>query len=265
MTTKHMTTYRESIKSLPVKARPDGTQIIWTGISQIDGVTPIMAIASKASDDESGNRKTGDMIQISIAEINRHPVNAFQVDSAVCPASCVHRGDLDGDCYVDWGKSPRSAWAAANRRLARGVAPMTSEERVNAFQGAIVRLGSSGDPCAVPVVVWEQVLTGTAGHSGYTADWEKLSLSGVADRWKNIVMASCGSVNATKVATAYGWRVFAASASAADDMAFADIGVKACPSDTVNLTCDRCRQCDGGEVGPSRFVKLHGNKASRVD
>jgi hypothetical protein len=35
----------------------------------------------------------------------------------------------------------------------------------------IVRIGSYGDPAAVPLHIWQDFVQGTAGHTGYTHQW----------------------------------------------------------------------------------------------
>jgi hypothetical protein len=68
-----------------------GGLIFYKGASQIDG-SPVVGIATV----DSGNRKTGSMIQTRIIRDDVHPVVASctGADSAIC-GDCCHRGQYD--------------------------------------------------------------------------------------------------------------------------------------------------------------------------
>ena len=79
--------------------------IFYRGASQIDGA-PIVGIATV----NSGNRKTGVMVQTWIIRDDVHPVVASRTgaDASIC-GNCPHRGQYDDDgnrvvgtrtCYV---------------------------------------------------------------------------------------------------------------------------------------------------------------------
>jgi hypothetical protein len=205
----------------------------------------------------SQNGKTGDMVQVSIMRADVAPVDAWRAgdDGAVCPDACAHRSRPrggSGTCYVNKGRLTASH-AAALREIAAGRVGFPP----GLFAGATVRLGMEGDPAAVPLRVLARVLAGARRHTAYTAAWRTLD----AASWAPLVMASCDTPAAAADARAAGWRVFAASSSAADDGLYQAAGMRPCPSDTVNLTCERCGGCDGTARGarrPSFFVRMHG-------
>jgi hypothetical protein len=196
------------------------------------------------------------MVQVSIMRADASPIEAWRAgaDGAVCPEACAHRSRPRGGagtCYVNKARLTTSH-AAALREISAGRVGFPP----GLFTGAQVRGGMEGDPAAVPLKVWARVLAGVKRHTLYTADWRTLP-----DAWQAYAMASCDTPAAAADALAAGWRVFAASASAADDGAYQAAGMRPCPSDTVGLTCERCGGCDGTSRGarrPSFFVRMHG-------
>lgn len=237
-----------------VGVRLPSTLVLWTGASRLDG-TPIMVVAS-CLDSASDNSKTGDMVQISIMRADREPMAAWQAgaDGAVCPEACVHRSAARGGrgtCYVNKARLG-STWRAARRLVDAGRVGFP----VGLFTGAKVRLGMEGDPSAVPFHVWQTVLIGAKRHTGYTADWRRLPRE-----WSALFMASCASPADVADALAAGWRPFTASASTADDAAYAAAGLKVCASDAVGLSCEYCGGCDGNSRGARRagyYLAQHG-------
>lgn len=258
--TKWRRTWNAHARAALARRRLPSTLVLWTGPSAFDG-TPIALVAHRVNA-PSGNRKTGDMVQVSIMRADLSPVDAWRAgaDGAVCPDACAHRSRPRGGagtCYVNKARLS-AAHAAALRAIAAGSVGFPP----GIFTGAQVRGGMEGDPAAVPLRVWSRVLAGVKRHTLYTADWRTLP-----DAWQAYAMASCDTPAAAAEATARGWRVFAASASAADDVAYQSAGMRPCPSDTVGLTCERCGGCDGHARGarrPSFYVRLHGGIGASV-
>lgn len=234
--------------------RLPATLTLWAGPSQLDG-SPIM-LAAHTVRTSSKNRKTGDMLQLSILRADVAPVDAWRAgaDGAVCPDACAHRSRPRGGagtCYVNKARLT-AAHAAAVRELRAGRVGFP----VGLFTGAQVRCGMEGDPAAVPLKVWARVLAGTKRHTGYTAAWATLP-----PEWAALFMASCATPADAARAEAMGWRPFVASRSAADDVAYAAAGLRPCPADTVGLSCERCGGCDGTARGAKRrgyYLAMHG-------
>jgi hypothetical protein len=247
-------TWNAHARATLARRRLPSTLVLWTGPSAFDGSA--IALVAHRVNARSQNGKTGDMVQVSIMRADMAPVDAWRAgaDGAVCPDACAHRSRPrggNGTCYVNKARLT-TAHAAAVRALAAGSVGFPP----GLFTGAQVRGGMEGDPAAVPLKVWARVLAGVKRHTLYTADWRTLP-----DAWQAYAMASCDTPAAAAEATARGWRVFAASASAADDGAYQAAGMRPCPSDTVGLTCERCGGCDGtarGSRRPSFFVRMHG-------
>lgn len=234
--------------------RLPSTIVLWEGASRLDG-TPIMAVAHRVNA-ASKNGKTGDMIQVSIMRADYAPIDAWKAgaDGAVCPEACVHRSSARGGagtCYVNKARLTAS-WQAARNLVDRGAVGFPA----GLFTGAKVRIGMEGDPSAVPFHVWQTVLIGAKRHTGYTADWRRLP-----PYWSSLFMASCATPADVADAQAAGWRPFTASASSADDAAYASLGLRVCLSDAADVACVDCGGCDGTSRGAKRagfYLAQHG-------
>jgi len=230
------------------------TLVLWTGPSALDA-TPILIVAHRVNA-PSTNDKTGDMVQVSIMRADMSPVDAWRDgrDGAVCPAACVHRSKSrggNGTCYVNKARLS-SAWRAARKLADAGRVGVPA----GMFAGAVVRVGMEGDPSAAPLHVWEAVLAGSKRHTGYTAAWRTLPAA-----WSRLFMASCASPDDVRDAQAAGWRPFTASASSADDAAYAAAGLRVCLSDAADVPCVDCGGCDGNSRGSKRagyYLAQHG-------
>jgi hypothetical protein len=125
-------------------SKPQGV-ILYRGPSLIDG-TPIVCVATGLAR-KSKNPKTGKLIQTYIlADDSQTPVEAWKSggDKAIC-GQCPHRGTT---CYVDVTKGPLSVY----RAVQRGTYPQFDPKlHARLFRGRVVRLGSYGDPAAVPL------------------------------------------------------------------------------------------------------------------
>ena len=146
--------------------------IIYQGPSQIDGL-PIVAIATYSD----RNTKTGKVLQTYIIRSDMSPLEASKSgqDFSIC-ANCIFRGIANNDperkqaknrkCYVNLGQGPTIVYKSFNR----GVYPMASDHasRVELGKNRVVRLGTYGDPAAVPSHIWDELLTECVSHLAYS-------------------------------------------------------------------------------------------------
>lgn len=231
--------------------------IIYRGPSMING-KPIVAVAIT----KSRNKKTGNMVQTYIlADNGKSPVENARTleDEAIC-GTCPHRRGLGGSCYVNLGQGPRSVMAS----LVRGIYPEGLGAAALESSGRMVRLGTYGDPAAVPVQVWEELLEHAQGHTGYTHQWKALEgMHGV--RLMALVMASADSPADRLEAKSRGYRTFRVAPAQADPMP----GEFTCPASAEGgkrKTCAECGACNGG-VNMARkadpVIWVHGALAKR--
>lgn len=209
---------------------------VWEGTSLIDG-GPIMVLLTL----HSKNVKTGDMAQLMILRSDKHPQEALEdgSDGSIC-GMCPHRpqkGSSVGSCYVRVNHAPASVWRSYK---CGGVPTCSLFEAARLVAGRSVRLGSYGDPAAVPSHIWTVLLGRVKSHTGYTHQWKESYAANLV----GICMASCETEEDERRAKSRGWRTFSVRR--------ADTAVRAnqivCPASEEagwKTTCEKCRLCDG--------------------
>jgi hypothetical protein len=228
--------------------------VIYQGPSLLDGA-PIVAIALTGSD----NRKTGNMVQTYILRADVKPTEAVRDgrDASIC-GDCKHRPALGGACYVVVAQGPTVVF----KQFAKGGYPQADIEQAAALgAGRMVRLGTYGDPAAVPAHVWEALLSRAKGHTGYTHQWRKPEAAAL----RALCMASADSPEERAQAHAQGWRTFRVRLAEEERLP----GEFVCPASEEagkRKTCLTCGACDGAQRGnaqASPVIFAHGAKARR--
>lgn len=223
--------------------------IIYAGPSLIDG-SPIVCIVKPG---KSKNAKTGDMVQTYIIRSDMNPLEASKTgaDYAIC-GSCPHRGIPTNDpkrkqamgrgCYVNLGQGPLGIWKA----FSRGRYPVVSGHHAIAEIGRdrMVRLGTYGDPAAVPAYIWESLLTYAAGRTGYTHQ------SGVASAAvrPDLTMISADTLTSAMDAWAVGNRTFRVIKDVSEVVKGSEIICPASKEAGFRTTCNDCGLCAGNTV-----------------
>lgn len=233
--------------------KPSG-YIIYRGASLLDG-KPIVVVAIT----KSSNGKTGNMVQTYIlADNGKSPVESAKSleDVSVC-GDCKHRRGTGGSCYVNLGQGARAVMDG----VMRGIYPTGGLIASALVHGRKVRLGTYGDPAAVPAYVWELLLQDAAGHTGYTHQWQ----TGKADHVKQWCMASVDSAVEMMKAKLAGWRTFRVR-SADDEHVYSSEGK--CPASEEmgkRLQCEDCMACSGGidSKKASMVIIVHGSLKNR--
>lgn len=251
-------TYAPCARMGPNVTKPNG-MILWQGNSRIDGA-PIVAILIGLNAD-STNRKTGAMLQTYIVRADVAPTDAIATgaDASIC-GTCAHRGDGTGKgrtCYVNVGQGAQSVWKAYKR----GIYPMATDAQArNAGARRVVRLGTYGDPAAVPVSVWDNLVADAVAHTGYTHAWR-----GIGAGYSHLLMASADSVRDMRDAHASGWRTFRVVTHTNTVQRFRRLE-SVCPASAeagYKLTCIDCKACDGNATNrrASVVIQAHGGTA----
>jgi hypothetical protein len=234
--------------------KPSG-YIIYRGASLLDGKPIVVVAITKASK----NKKTGGMVQTYIlADNGKSPVESARLleDVSVC-GDCKHRRGMGGSCYVNLGQGARAVMDG----VMRGIYPEKILRPQIECAGRKVRLGTYGDPAAVPAVVWSSLLQNAAGHTGYTHQWA----SGKADHVKQWCMASADTMQEMALAKLNGWRTFRVRS---DDDSHVYSKEMACPASAEQgkrLTCQDCMACSGGidSKKASVTIVVHGSLKNR--
>jgi hypothetical protein len=261
--------------------------ILYEGPSLLDGM-PIVAIVTGLAS-ASANGKTGAMLQTWILPRDVHPSRALDTgaDASVC-GRCPHRPqyacrdcgmiafaeerDASGacclcgsrrlkrmrSCYVRM-QAPPSVWKAYKRGRYRRI----SDPRELAALGAgrAVRLGSYGDPAAVPFRVWQAFTARSASHTGYT---HQRDAAGFDTRLLQLCMVSADRASDADEAHAMGARAFFVRPKGAP----LPRGFGQCPAAAEagrRVTCEACGLCGGSAVNArSMSIEAHGNGAAYV-
>jgi hypothetical protein len=146
--------------------------VIYRGPSRIDG-KPIVVIATYSN----RNSKTGAVVQTYIEREDINPLEASKTgeDESIC-GTCPLRGTPTTDptrkqavgrrCYVNLGQGVLIVWRAYHK----GVYPDAQDpaSRAAIGRGRVVRVGTYGDPAAVPDEVWTDLLAEAATWTAYT-------------------------------------------------------------------------------------------------
>lgn len=232
--------------------------VVYEGKSLLTGA-PIVVLATF----QSGNSKTGAMTQTHIVTGDVSPRDALNTgaDVATC-GDCVHRSvesGGNGSCYVHpiirRGRGTSVAWQQWSDGLA---VPFN----ITAFSGRPLRLGTYGDPAAVPFEIWQQLMdaVGSAGHTGYTHAWRYCD-----QRLAKWLMASCDSPEDTTEANSMGWDTFTVHPVGTERPS----GLKPCPASKemgYKLQCAQCLRCGGTSTGRRAnnvAIMAHGGGAKR--
>lgn len=244
---------------------PNGV-VLWSGPSQLDGAD-IIVIATGLRD-ASSNRKTGGMVQTYILRSDLEPTTAVRTgaDASIC-GDCPHRGtpgQVHGfgvstapqgrTCYVNVGQGPLGVWRAWKRGI-YGVAGLNvCLEDIG--RDRIVRLGTYGDPAAVPWTVWHALVRFARGHTGYTHQWRR------APGLRHLCMASADSVADAEEAQRAGWRTFRVAMPCDSPR---EHGEAVCPASKEaghKLQCAQCLACGGANGRRGNIViQAHGGFA----
>ena len=208
---------------------------VWSGESLIDG-REIMLLLTGVNI-PSSNRKTGWMIQSWILT-KEHPVEAIKSgkDYSIC-GNCALRGEKGKGrvCYV----MPLSISQVYQKYL-KGGYPLLDNDAFNKIKGRDLRIGSYGEPTAIPFEVWEPLIKNSKVTTGYTHRWL------VCDpRWKTKVHASVESVEDQRLASSLGWctyRVKKPNQPMLEDEIYCPAEV---PDNKYAVTCQRCGKCNG--------------------
>jgi hypothetical protein len=227
-------------------SKPQG-YVIYEGPSFIDG-GPIVMIGTN----RSINRKTGNVIQTWILRQDVSPAEAAEreLDWSIC-GNCIHR-ELKS-CYVNLWHGPEGVWRCYQD------GKYTQYSRGD-FKGRVARIGSYGDPAAVPFRTLMDVIADVDGWIGYTHQWQDEDLDIQRLAW--FLMASVESNTEYFKAQEWGWRTFRVLRGPEDPIYS---GEDMCSNYVSGVQCIDCQRCNG--LFPPRdsniAIPVHGWRAKR--
>jgi len=222
--------------------------IIYKGPSLLDG-EPIVVVATYSN----RNTKTGRVVQTYILCDDINPLEASKTgaDYSIC-GDCVMRGTPTTDparkqakgrrCYVNLGQGVLIVW----RAYKRGVYQAGSARDMG--RGRFVRVGTYGDPGAVPSHVWNELLseastwTAYSHQSGWRPDIAMQSADNYAQAWAH-------------------WRAGRRTFRVVTGLDEIDTAHEAlCPASKEagrRVQCTACKLCKGGTAAKSIAIVEH--------
>jgi hypothetical protein len=235
--------------------------ILYEGPSAIDGA-PIVAIATRIVT-KSNNDKTGAMVQTIIMRRDVNPIQAIKDgrDVSIC-GDCPQRPSNGGKCYVDVAKSIFSVYGAFTRnRYARPNVDYDPSILPQLFTGKAFRLGTYGDPAAIPFQIWRAATLNASKITGYSHQWRNPSFAA----FKLLCMASCDNAQDYVDAVAMGWRTFRTKAQGANNIDAKEISCPASKEAGQRTSCDKCGLCAGTTTKSPRniVIELHGFRVGK--
>jgi len=209
---------------------------LWRGVSQLDHTTPVVCILTT----KSVNPKTGNMCQTWILRQDMPPHEAVNQnkDTPIC-GSCIHRALRT--CYVNVWQAPRTIWETWKEEKY----PTTINQD---FSERGLRIGAYGDPAAVPIEVWDEVIPKFEFAIGYTHQWQH------DVRLSRYCMASVDSVEEMVQANAAGFRTFRVLSKTEKRIRHHEAQCPASEEAGHLMTCLQCRYCEVGNVA----IQIHG-------
>ena len=226
--------------------------IIYKGPSLLDG-KPIVAIATWSN----RNTKTGAVLQTYILRSDINPLEASKTgeDFSIC-GDCTMRGEVNDDperkqakgrrCYVNLGQGVLIVY----KSFLRGIYPMANTQtgRNTLGHARFVRVGTYGDPAAVPSFVWTQLLADATTFTAYSHQ------SG----WRPDIAMQSADNRAQAIAH---WKAGRRTFRVIADLGELDKANEAlCPASKEagrRVQCTACKLCKGSSLGKSIAIVEH--------
>ena len=222
--------------------------IIYNGPSLLDG-KPIVVIATYSN----RNTKTGKVVQTYILRSDINPLEASKTgeDFSIC-GSCPMRGEVTTDpkrkiakgrkCYVNLGQGVLIVFKSYKRGVYKEGDPRTMG------RDRFVRVGTYGDPAAVPSEVWDELLAECETWTAYTHQ----------KPWRpDIAMQSADSYDEAKAHWANGRRTFRVIVDLGDIDKSKETLCPASKEAGRRVQCTACKLCKGSSKAQSIAIVEH--------
>ena len=231
--------------------------IIYEGPSLLDG-KPIVAIAIASEN----NSKTGVAIQTYIlcATIDPRDASKNGADYSIC-GNCPMRGEVTTDpkrkiakgrkCYVILGQGVLIVY----NHYKKGGYPIGNRADIIAMgAGNFVRIGTYGDPAAVPIEVWQSLISEAKNVTAYShqSGWHP-----------ELAMQSANSLEEARYHWERGNRTFRVIADLGEVIKEQETICPASHEGGRRVQCVNCRLCFGNKPGRSIVIVDHGPTAKK--
>ena len=197
----------------------------------------------------SKNKKTGDMIGVSILPLAEKPSDSIKhkADGPQC-GSCALAAGTEGpwSCYVN-PVSLNAVWTATVKKKVSKLVDKFLDINLTP-----IRLGTYGDPALLPLKLLRKII-GNKGRkwTGYTHQWETCS-----PEYSQYLMASIDHTNSKEKAIKKGYRTY----RILSELDVLDSDEIMCPYPAVQ--CAECKLCSGNGVQAKNIaVRVSGPKS----
>ena len=237
------------------------TIILYQGPSLING-QPIVALAQS----DSTNKKTGNMIQTFILDATTDPITASRtgLDASIC-GSCPHRGTPNNNakgqatnrtCYVTLAHAPLGKYKAYKKGVyGTTTATLKEVESFGSLQG--VRLGTYGDPCAVPNDIWKALTSKALYSTAYT--------HAAINPMPESIMTSTDNLKQSFDAWARSERTFRVISSIDQLYKRREVLCPASEEMGKRATCASCKLCGGSSINAKSIaIVAHGTSKRKA-
>ena len=241
--------------------------IIYKGASLLDG-KPIIAVAQIG---KSHNKKTGAMIQTQIIRSDIDPISASKTgeDFSIC-GNCPHRGIAHNDpkkktaknrsCYVTLMHAPLTTY----KQFKKNAYPLLNghDDIAEIARDRKVRIGTYGDPSAIPSYIWKSLLSLASGHTAYShqANFKN------ADFRSDLFMHSVETLDDAIIAWGNGDRTFRVLKDIKELNKDKEILCPASEEAGKKTSCIKCGLCAGTTTKSKKSIAIvaHGNGSKYV-
>jgi hypothetical protein len=222
--------------------------VVWEGASLIDGSSIVLILTGFVS--PTSNRKTGRLIQSWILQQEFLPTYAAKkgLDFGIC-GTCPLKLSQTGSCYVNLLPVNN-----IYRKYVAGTYPKFSANEIAVLERYRypIRIGSYGDPTAVPIEVWEPIILSSGKFTGYTHQYRSHNCD---SRWQKYLMASVQSEVEAQQAQSKGWRTFRIISP---DAPLSKNEILCRHTEDDRNKCETCLLCDGASSKPNIADRVHG-------
>ena len=241
--------------------------IIYEGQSMIDGKD--IVVITTGLNVNSSNDKTGSMVQtwILCKDTDPREANKLGLDYSIC-GNCPLRGeavDASSDrklaknraCYVAIYQAPLKVW----KTYKKGGYDYVQGHEALALLGKdkLIRLGSYGDPSAVPSYIWDSFLALAKGRTGYTHQHNLVSTR------YDLCMKSADTREEAVASWNEGIRTFRVINNVKDIVKGKEILCPASKEMGYKTTCNNCKLCSGSSINAKSIaIVAHGAGAQYV-
>ena len=200
------------------------------------------------------------MIQTYIIreDIDPYTATKFGDDSSVC-GDCPLKPSESGVCYVLTFRGPAAIYRSYLKHGATPIEQMKGHHIQRALGFRRVRLGAYGDPAAIPVSAWGNLLQYSKGWTGYTHQWRTCE-----QELKRYCQASCDSAQDVVDAMAQGWGTYyVVPKNVEPPRQLGGKHLMLCPFTKVGIQCTDCGLCNG-QSKRHITVHVHGTRANKL-